>query len=191
MSEDKCIIKLHEPDIDEKLFFFICGAIISIPLTLFIAQFANWFLSSLGMFYSTVLASVVFAPIIEEFSKIFPLFYRHGETERSIFDLALFVGFGFGIVEMAAYVFLQGVNPIVRVPGLLFHPASTSIAAYGIATKRPMPFYLAAVGLHASNNLLALPAFSFLNFSLSGLIVAITATTSLLLRKRTHMRFIE
>ena len=86
-------------------------------------------------------------------------------------------------------MFLLGVNPIVRLPGLFFHPASTSITAYGIATKRPLPFYLAAVTLHFSNNFLAV-----INpFAVQGsiLIVAITVFTSWRLHNRTKERFIN
>jgi hypothetical protein len=192
MSQGECAIKLHKPDVDEKLFFFLCGAITSVPLTLFVAQFANSFLSGLDVFYATLISTAVFAPFIEEFAKTFPLFYRHGETERSIFSLALFVGLGFGVVELLTYAFLLGVNPLVRLPGLFFHPASTSITAYGIATKRPLPFYLVAVILHFSNNFLALT--SLINpFAghCSIVIVAITVFTSWRLHSRTQERFIN
>ena len=189
MSQSECVIKLHKPDTDEKLFFFLCGVITSVPLTLFVYQFASSFLTGLDMFSATLISSAVFAPFIEEFAKVFPLFYRHGETERSIFDLALFVGLGFGVVELLTYAFLLGVNPLVRLPGLFFHPASTSIAAYGIATKRPAPFYLAAVIFHFSNNFLAV-MYPFA-VQLSIIIVAITVFTSWRLHGRTRERFID
>ncbi len=188
MSQGECVIKLHKPDAVEKLFFFLCGVITSVPLTLFVAQFANSFLTSLGLFYATLISTAVFTPVIEEFAKVFPLFYRHGETERSIFTLALFVGLGFGIVEMLTYVFLLGVNPILRLPGLFFHPASTAIAAYGIATKRPLPFYLVAVVFHFSNNFLAV-AYPFTPFP--SIITAITVFTSWWLYGRTQEKFIN
>ena len=35
---------------------------------------------------AAILSTAIFAPFIEEFSKIFPLYYRHGETQRSIFN---------------------------------------------------------------------------------------------------------
>jgi len=65
------------------------------------------------------------------------------------------VGLGFGIVELFTYVFLVGTPVFFRLPGLIFHPSSTAIAAYGIATKRPMVFYALAVSLHFANNFLA------------------------------------
>jgi RsiW-degrading membrane proteinase PrsW (M82 family) len=192
MSQGECVIELHKPDADEKLFFFLCGVITSVPLTLFIAQFANSFLAGLEVFAATLISTAVFAPFIEEFAKAFPLFYRHGETERSIFDLALFVGLGFGVVELLTYAFLLGVNPLLRLPGLFFHPASTSIVAYGIATKRPLPFYLAAVTLHFTNNFLAVisiidPVAGYF----SGIIVIITVFTSWRLHSRTREKFID
>ena len=189
MTQSECVIHVHKPDSSELLFFFLCGVITSVPLTLFVAQFANAFLAGLDVVSATLISTAVFSPLVEEFSKAFPLFYRHGETERSIVNLALFVGLGFGIVELLTYVFLLGVNPIVRLPGLFFHPASTSITAYGIATKRPLPFYLAAVTLHFSNNFLAV-----MNpFAVQGsiLIVAITVFTSWRLHNRTKERFIN
>jgi hypothetical protein len=189
MGEGECVIKIHKPDVDEKLFFFLCGVITSVPLTIFVAQFANSFLSSMDMFYATLISAAGFTPFIEEFAKIFPLFYRHGETERSIFSLALFVGLGFGVVELLTYAFLMGVNPIARLSVLFFHPASTAIAAYGIATKRPLPFYLVAVSLHFANNFLAVVNPSAIPFS--AIITAITVLLCWRLYSRTQERFID
>ena len=53
-------------------------------------------------------------------------------------------------------MFLIGVPPIVRVPGIIFHASSAAIIAYGIAKKNPMPYYLVAVALHIANNIFAL-----------------------------------
>jgi RsiW-degrading membrane proteinase PrsW (M82 family) len=189
MSQGECVIKLHKPDTVELLFFFLCGVITSVPLTLFVAQFADSFLVGFDAFSATLISTAVFAPFIEEFSKAFPLFYRHGETERSIFNLALFVGLGFGVVELLTYVFLLGVNPIARLPGLFFHPASTSITAYGIATKRPLPFYLVAVTFHFSNNFLAV--LNPFDIQFSSIIVAITVFMSWRLHSRTRAKFIN
>lgn len=191
MGEDKCecVIKIHKPTVDEKIFFFLCGVITSVPLTLFFAQFANSFLSGMDMLYATLISAAGFTPFIEEFAKVFPLFYRHGETERSIFSLALFVGLGFGVVELLTYAFLLGVSPIARLPGLFFHPASTAIAAYGIATKRPAQFYLVAVSLHFANNFLAVVSPSGIPFS--SIITVITVLLAWLLHNRTREKFID
>jgi hypothetical protein len=50
-----------------------------------------------------------------------------------------------------------GVLPF-RLTSLVFHPANASISAYGIATKRPLQFYLLAVALHFSINFASLMA---------------------------------
>ena len=75
-------------------------------------------------------SAVIFAPFIEEFAKVFPLYYRHGETERSIMNLAVLTGLEFGVTEFVLYVFTLGVPFISRIPGLIFHASSTGITAY-------------------------------------------------------------
>ena len=95
MAKDEYTIHLHRPSINELMFFLLSGAILSVPLTIFISQYATALLGGFSIFSATLISVAIFAPIIEEFSKIFPLFYRHGETQRSIFHLALMVGFGF------------------------------------------------------------------------------------------------
>jgi len=49
--------------------------------------------------FSVALLIVILAPFIEELAKVFPLFYRHGETERSLVTLGLLIGLGFGVAE--------------------------------------------------------------------------------------------
>jgi hypothetical protein len=53
------------------------------------------------------------------------------------------------------YVFVLGVPPVYRIDGVVFHAASTSITAYGIAKGRAAAFYLVSVVLHFSNNFFA------------------------------------
>jgi RsiW-degrading membrane proteinase PrsW (M82 family) len=156
MSPEEIVIPIHRPDRSEMVFFFLCGVIISVPITLFVVQLTDPLITGLDLFSATLVSTAIFAPLIEEFSKIFPLFYRHGETQRSILKLALMVGLGFGFVEFLAYVFVVGVDWYTRLAGLFFHPASTAISAYGIATRRPLPFFALAVGLHFANNFFAL-----------------------------------
>jgi hypothetical protein len=148
-------IPIHRPKIQEKLFFLLSGMIVSIPLTSFIYAFPDLLLSLLPETMAATLVAVLFAPLVEEFSKAYPLFYRHAETERSIFTLGFLVGMGFGIVELVEYVVFLQVPILLRLPGVFFHASTTSIVAFGIAKKRPIPFYLIAVALHLSNNLLA------------------------------------
>ncbi len=101
------------------------------------------------------MAVIILAPFIEELAKVFPLFYRHGETERSIVTLGILIGLGFGISELVLYVAFLGVPLIDRIPGVIFHASSAAITAYGIAKKNPLPYYLLAVVLHVANNFFA------------------------------------
>jgi RsiW-degrading membrane proteinase PrsW (M82 family) len=155
-TEQKAVIHIHKPDIKEKIFFFISGLLVSVPFTLFFSGFTDILCVTLPPPFSDICAVVIFAPFIEEFAKVFPLFYRHGETERSLVNLAILTGLGFGVTEFALYVFTLGAPVISRVPGVIFHASSTCITAYGIAKKKPLPFYLIAVAAHLANNLLAL-----------------------------------
>jgi RsiW-degrading membrane proteinase PrsW (M82 family) len=154
-QDNKAVIPLHKPPLNEKLFFFISGILTSVPLTLFIDQFTNSLLDALPMVYAILLSTIVLAPFIEEFAKVFPLFYRHGETQRSFLTLGFLVGLGFGIVEFLTYILALEAPILTRLPAIFMHPMNTSITAYGIATKRTVWFYLLAVALHFSFNFAA------------------------------------
>jgi len=143
----QCVIPLHKPSTKELIFFFISGILVSVPMALFF--------SNVYPYVPLVVSTVVFAPFVEEVAKVFPLFYRHGETERSIVSLGVLIGLGFGISEFFLYVVFLNVPPIARVPGVIFHASSAAITAYGIAKKNPLPFYLISVALHATNNFFA------------------------------------
>ncbi len=188
MKEDKVTIRLHKPDASEMVFFFLCGVITSVPLTLFIYRYTDALLVGLDPFIVSLISQVVIAPFIEEFSKAYPLFYRHGETQRSIFNLAILVGLGFGLVETITYVSILDTPLVYRLPGLFFHPASTSVTAYGIATKRPLPFYLIAVFLHFANNYFALT--SLIPLLASIVVVSITVFASWQLYNRTKEKIV-
>jgi RsiW-degrading membrane proteinase PrsW (M82 family) len=152
----QCVIPIHKPSNRELAFFFASGILISIP-------FAAFFESLVPAGLSAFFFIVVLAPFIEELAKVFPLFYRHGETERSIVTIGLLMGLGFGIAEFSEYVFLVGQSPILRISSLILHSSSATITAYGIAKKKPLPYYLLAVTLHASANFFALVGgFSYL-----------------------------
>jgi RsiW-degrading membrane proteinase PrsW (M82 family) len=154
-NEQKVTIRIHKPDIKEKLFFLGAGLLMSVPFTLFVSDFSNSLCVALPMIFAEVCSLVIFTPFIEEAAKVFPLFYRHGETERSIVNLGILTGLGFGITEFFLYVSL-GAPIIARIPGVIFHASSTCITAYGIAKKKPIRFYLIAVAGHFANNLFAL-----------------------------------
>lgn len=189
--QKEVVIKLHKPDASEMIFFFLCGVIISVPLTLFIYQYTDTLLVGLNSFTIALISRTLFAPFVEEFAKAYPLFYRHGETQRSIFNLAILVGLGFGIVELLTYVSVLGVPIEYRIPGLFFHPASTSVTAYGIAIKRPLPFYLIAVFFHFANNYLSLTlAEASLQVLASVLVVGMTVFMSWQLRSKTKEQII-
>jgi RsiW-degrading membrane proteinase PrsW (M82 family) len=148
--QQQCVIPLHKPSLRELIFFFSCGILVSIPFALFF--------SNLYPFFPAVLAVIFVAPFVEELAKVFPLFYRHGETERSLVTLGVLIGLGFGISEFFLYVFILDVPWIVRIPGVIFHASSAAITAYGIAKKKPLPYYLVSVLLHAANNFFAVEA---------------------------------
>jgi RsiW-degrading membrane proteinase PrsW (M82 family) len=113
------------------------------------------FFESLIPFVPAIISVAVLAPFIEELAKVFPLFYRHGETERSIVTLGILMGLGFGVSELVEYVALLHVPVIVRVPAVIFHFSSAAITAFGITKKNPLPYYLISVTLHATNNFFA------------------------------------
>lgn len=146
-QEPVCVIPIHKPSLKELVFFFSCGILVSIPFALF---FSNFYI-----FIPDILAVVVIAPFIEELAKVFPLFYRHGETERSYVVLGIIIGLGFGISEFVLYVGIYDVPFLVRLPGIIFHASSAAITSYGIAKKNPLPYYLLAVALHVGNNFFA------------------------------------
>jgi len=66
-------------------------------MTLLFESFAGNLVAILPVFIAESVLIVVFAPIIEEFAKAYHLFYRRGETGKSIFILEFLVGLGFGI----------------------------------------------------------------------------------------------
>jgi RsiW-degrading membrane proteinase PrsW (M82 family) len=146
-NERQCVIPLHKPTRKELMFFFVSGILISFPFALVFEQ--------LSSFVSIGLEIVILAPFIEELAKVFPLFYRHGETERSLVTLGILIGLGFGISELVVYVFVAGVPLIDRLPGVIFHASTAAITSYGVAKKKPLPYYLIAVALHVTNNFFA------------------------------------
>ena len=174
-TEQKALISVHKPDIKEKIFFLGSGLLMSVPFTLFFSEFSNSMCVAMPLLFAQVCSLVIFAPFIEEVAKVFPLFYRHGETERSLLDLGILVGLGFGVTEFVLYVFTLGAPFIARIPGVIFHASSAGITAYGIAKKKPLPFYLISVAFHLTNNLLALFSSSFPFLYIPGIIVLVAA----------------
>jgi len=145
--QTQCVIPIHKPSLRELTFFFASGILVSIPMALFF--------SNLYPFFPSILAVGLVAPFVEELVKVFPLFYRHGETEKSYVTLGILIGLGFGISEFVLYVGFLHVPFIVRIPGVIFHASSAAITAYGISKQNPLPYYLTAVALHSANNIFA------------------------------------
>ena len=86
METETATIAIHTPDIKEKIFFLLSGLLVSVPFTLFLSDLSDSLCIAMPLLFAQVCSLVLFAPLIEEFAKVFPLFYRHGETERSIFS---------------------------------------------------------------------------------------------------------
>jgi RsiW-degrading membrane proteinase PrsW (M82 family) len=179
-NERTCTIRVHRPKINELVFFFISGVIVSVPFVVFFSQFTDLLCVDLPFFYATICSTVLFAPFIEEFAKVMPLFYRHGETERSFVTLGALIGLGFGVTELILYVSVLSVPVLERIPAVVFHASSATITAYGLTRKKPVPYYLLAGGLHLSNNLLA--AVTVPVFSLLGAIMVVVAALLLAYR---------
>lgn len=155
-NEKTAVLSLHKPDFKEKIFFLLSGLLVSVPFTVFFSDFSNSLCEILPLLYAQVCSVALFAPFIEEFAKVFPLFYRHGENERSIVTLGILTGLGFGITEFLLYTFVLGVPFFSRISGVAFHAASTGITAYGITKKQPYRYYIFSVVLHITNNLVAI-----------------------------------
>jgi len=147
----------HRPKLGEKIFFFISGAIISSPFPILVNSIVSYALMiNLPRFSATLISAALIAPVLEEFAKAYPLFFRHGETEKSIMILGFLTGLGFGIAEFLFYVYILKVPALIRVPTLLFHATNTMIIAHGIGQNKSFRFYLFAVWLHFLNNFSAL-----------------------------------
>jgi RsiW-degrading membrane proteinase PrsW (M82 family) len=186
-KDDLIYIKPHKLGLEEKIFFLISGVIVSIPITVFFGLFSESLYSHIPLIYAPFLSLVLITPFVEEFAKAYPLFYRYSLSERSLFILALLVGFGFGLTELLLYTLALGVPLYARVPGLFFHAANTSLVAYGIAKKKALTFFLLAVILHAAYNLFAI-------FDALTMVFIVTITTyfiSLLAYLRTTERYLE
>lgn len=137
-------------------FYFLSGVIVSIPFTFYAKTIMNRLSVMIPAFAARIFSTAIFTPFLEELAKAYPLMYRQGETERSIFLQGAIVGLGFGVAEALIYVFMLGAPMAIRLPGVLFHTLTAPITAYGIAKKRPLPPYLLAVTLHILNNLSAI-----------------------------------
>ena len=64
MKKAEATIQLHKPSTNEFLFFLLSGAVVSVPLTLFLEQnFVTPFLTGLPTFDVTLLTLAILAPV--------------------------------------------------------------------------------------------------------------------------------
>ena len=108
IEQNQVSIPLHSPDWKEMTFFFVSGFIIGIPVNIYLHNNLMDVITGLSPFYILLICELVLCPFIEEFSKVFALLYRHGETEQSLFRLAVLGGLGFGIAEFLMLAFGTG-----------------------------------------------------------------------------------
>jgi len=153
---EKAFLSVHKPDLKEKIFFLLAGLLVSVPFTIFFSDFSNSLCDFMPILFAQLCSVVLLAPFIEEFAKVFPLLYRHGENERSLMTLGVLTGLGFGITEFILYTFVLGAPLFSRLPGLIFHSASAGITTYGIIKNQPFRFYIFSVTLHSINNVVSL-----------------------------------
>ena len=151
-DEQKIVVHVHRPDWKEKLFFFASGLLVGIPFTVVFSQIIDVIYLAVPALLAQIGSVGITTPFIEEFAKVFPLFYRHGENERSIMTLGVLAGLGFGLTAFALNVATLGLAYVSLLPWIFFDAASAGITAFGIAKNKILPFFLLAVALHAANS---------------------------------------
>lgn len=179
--------QIHKPKIEEKLFFFFAGAIMSFPFpALANSLFSYFLLLDLPRISAILISTVLIAPLIEEFAKIYPMFYRHGESRRSLFSLAFLTGLGFGLIEFFLYVFAYAAPWEIRLPLILFHATNTAIVGFGVGKNRSLIYYLFAVILHALYNfsIQAGGTLTFISIATIGFSYAVALFLSIRLRRQ-------
>jgi RsiW-degrading membrane proteinase PrsW (M82 family) len=140
-------VRLRRESAAERAFFFLSGIVVGVPVVLFFESVFHLYFTSLGV-------ATIVAPIVEEFAKADPLFFRYGRSGRTLMHFGLLSGLGFGIAEF--FVYVSGGAPfILRLPAIAFHAAGTSIVGYGVSRHRTLRYYSLAVLLHFLNNLFA------------------------------------
>jgi RsiW-degrading membrane proteinase PrsW (M82 family) len=138
----------------EQVFFFLSGIIVGVPVALFFESVSNLYFTSLGV-------ATIVAPLVEEFAKADPLFFRYGRPAGVLMRLGLLSGLGFGLAEFIVYVSL-GAPFLLRIPAIGFHAAGTGIIGYGVSRGRTVEYYLVSVTLHFLNNFFASLGFLWL-----------------------------
>jgi len=131
----------------ERVFFFLSGIIVGVPVALFFESISDLYFTSFG-------AVTIMAPLIEEFAKADPLFFRYERPAKTLMRLGLLSGLGFGLAEFAVYVSL-GTPFLLRIPAIGFHAAGTGIIGYGVSRQKTIQYFFLSVALHFLNNLFA------------------------------------
>ena len=191
IEKSQVSIPLHSPSWKEMTFFFFSGVIIGIPVNIYFHDALLDMVIGSSPFYLLLISELLISPFVEEFSKVFGLIYRHGETEQTFFKLAVLSGFGFGIGEFLILTFTSGSPFIISIPGIFFHLTATGITAYGIAINQAFRYYLLAVFLHFLHNLFLFFSPSILfGLSTSTAIVVITYFIARKLQNLTKNQFV-
>jgi hypothetical protein len=151
-DDQKIVVRVHRPDLKEKLFFFASGLLVAVPFTVVFSQIIDVIYLAVPALVAQLGAVGITTPFIEEFAKVFPLFYRHGENEKSIMTLGILAGLGFGVTAFVIQVATFGAAYATLLPWVFFNAASAGVTAFGIAKNRIVPFFLLAVALHAANS---------------------------------------
>jgi hypothetical protein len=92
---------------------------------------------------------------VDELAKVFPFFYRRGETERSLVTWGSLTGLGFGAAEFVEYVFLTGVPVIGSIHHSYFSCFKCNHYRLWASQKNSLPDFLNTVSLHVTNNFFA------------------------------------
>ncbi len=115
------------------------------------APVALFFESLFSLYFTTLGVATIIAPLVEEFAKSDPLFFRYERPAKVLMRLGLLSGLGFGLAEFLVYVSL-GTPFFLRIPAIGFHAAGTSIVAYGVFCRSTIKYYFVSVALHFLNN---------------------------------------
>jgi RsiW-degrading membrane proteinase PrsW (M82 family) len=114
----------------------LSGIMVGVPVALFFESVSHLHFAGLGV-------ATIVAPLVEEFAKADPLFFRYERSGKSLMRFGLLSGFGFGIAEF--FVYISGGAPfIIRLPAIAFHAAGTSIVGYGVSKCKTFRYYLQA-----------------------------------------------
>lgn len=100
LREGEVVIPIHRPAWREKSFFFLSGMISSIPLTLFVSQFADSVLGSLSSFYAVLFSSVLFAPFWRSLRRLFPCFIGMVRLRDQFLSWVFWLGWASGSLSL-------------------------------------------------------------------------------------------